>query len=341
MPDTKWFADLGWGVFCHYLTTPETTADEWNRQVDAFDVAGLARQLSAVNAGYFFMTVGQGSGHYCAPNETYDAITGLRPSKCSRRDLISDLYDALRPLGIELLVYAPADGSNGDPEARKALKLATHWHDVTNFDWRPGPHWAQYRLPEFQRNWEAVCRDWAVRWGTKVKGWWIDGAYAADLRYPENEEPNFRSYAAALRAGNPDAIVAFNPGVVTPVRHYSDHADFTAGEISESLPECKGPFVTGPSGHADRYHTLSYLGENWGKGEPRFPDELVRGYAKHVISQGGVVTWDVPILQNGLLPEVFVNQLRLSSTSTTRHENHSTQNFSGRAPLAVSEGGEG
>lgn len=110
MRDTGWLADDRWGVFCHYLTSPETTAEEWNRQVDAFDVAGLARQLASVNAAYFFITVGQGSGHYCAPNETYDAIAGVRPSKCSRRDLISDLYDALHPVGIDLLVYAPADG---------------------------------------------------------------------------------------------------------------------------------------------------------------------------------------------------------------------------------------
>ena len=49
MRDTEWFADHGWGVFCHYLTSPQTTADEWNRRVDAFNVAGLARQLASVN----------------------------------------------------------------------------------------------------------------------------------------------------------------------------------------------------------------------------------------------------------------------------------------------------
>jgi len=309
MPDTKWFAQARWGVFCHYLTTPQTSAEEWNRQVDAFDVPGLARQLQSVGAGYFFITVGQGSGHYCAPNETYDAITGLRPSKCSRRDLVSDLYDALHPLGIHLLVYAPADGSNADFEARKGLKLTAHWHEAKGLDWRSSDAWTIYRLPEFQRNWEAVCRDWALRWGRKVRGWWIDGAYAAEVRYPEDEEPNLHSYAAALRAGNPDAILAFNPGVRTPVIHYSDHEDYTTGEISTALPECPGPFVTGPSGHADRYHVLSYLGERWCGQAPRFPDDLVCGYTHHVTGKGGVMTWDVPILKSGLIPEPFVRQL--------------------------------
>ncbi len=315
MRDTEWFAKHGWGVFCHYLTSPQTTADEWNRQVDAFDVAGLAGQLAAVNAPYFFITVGQGSGHYCAPNETYDAITGVRPSKCSRRDLVADLYAALHPLGIDLLVYAPADGSNGDSEARKGLKLTTHWHEAKDFNWQEGPQWGQFRLPEFQLNWEAICRDWAVRWGGKVRGWWIDGAYGADLRYPENEEPNFRSYSQALRAGNPDAILAFNSGVNTPVVHYTDHEDYTAGEIAEALPQCPGPFVKGATGHADRYHILSYLGEYWCKGEPRFPDDMVCGYTKHVTSKGGVVTWDVPIQKNSLIPEPFLRQLKAIGVS--------------------------
>lgn len=311
MPDTEWFARCGWGVFCHYLTKTETPAEDWSRQVERFDVEGLARQLQDVGAPYFFLTLGQGSGHYCAPNEAYDRITGIRPSKCSRRDLIPDLYDALHPRGIELLVYVPADGSWGDPEARRGFGMTAHWNDDPSFDWRPdSPRWATFRLPECQRRWEDVCREWSQRFGRKVRGWWVDGCYIAHVRYPENEPPNFRTLAAALRAGNPDAIVAFNPGVCVPVIHYTDHEDYTCGELMEALPECKGPFVAGSSGHRDRYHTLCYLGENWGQGQPRFPDELAAGYTKHVLSKGGVVSWDVPIGAGGLIPDPFLRQLR-------------------------------
>ena len=94
------------GVFTHYLTTPETTADEWNRRVDGFDAQGLADQLAEIGARYYFITLGQGSGHYCAPS------------------------------------------------------------------------------------------------------WWVDGAYGREQRYPEHEPPNLRTYAEALKAGNPEAIVA-------------------------------------------------------------------------------------------------------------------------------------
>ena len=309
MHDTEWFARSGWGVFCHYLTVPPTTADAWNRRVDALDVAGLARQLQSVKAPYFCITIGQGSGHYCAPNATYDRIAGICPSKCSRRDLVSDLHEALHPLGIELLVYVPADGSWADREARKGLEMPRHWGDG-GFEWGSGERWAQFRWVEFMRHWEAVCRDWSLRWGSKVQGWWVDGCYGAEFRYPDHEEPNFRTLAAALRAGNPNAIIAFNPGIHTPVIHYTDHEDFTAGEVAEALPECKGPFVAGPSGHKDRVHMLSYLGEYWCTGQPRFPNEMVCGYTQHVVSKGGVITWDVPIQENGLIPESFIKQLR-------------------------------
>ena len=77
--------------------------------------------------------------------------------------------------------------------------------------------WAKYRLPEFQGLWENICMDWSLRFGAKVSGWWVDGAYAPEHRYPEDEPPNLRTYARALKAGNPDAIVAFNQGVKAPV----------------------------------------------------------------------------------------------------------------------------
>ncbi len=54
--DADWFMRAGWGVFTHYLVGehfPEgqrTTADAWNRAVEAFDVEGLAAQLAAVGA---------------------------------------------------------------------------------------------------------------------------------------------------------------------------------------------------------------------------------------------------------------------------------------------------
>jgi hypothetical protein len=118
-----WLREAKWGVFIHYLAAPAghtsspMSAEEWNRRVDAVDVERLAAQLAAVGAGYCFLTVGQNSGHFCAPNAACDAVVGVVPSKCSRRDLIGDLHGALATRGIRLGVYAANAPPACDPVA--------------------------------------------------------------------------------------------------------------------------------------------------------------------------------------------------------------------------------
>jgi hypothetical protein len=298
---TEWFKNARWGVFTHYLTGKETTAEDWNSSVDGFDVAGLTQQLTSIKSPYYFITIGQNSGHYCSPNATYDSLVGIQPSKCSKRDLISDLYNALIPNGIKLMVYLPSGAPAADPVAMEKLG----WKWGYEGDWPGGSNVRTgERLAEFQKKWESVIREWSVRWGKNVNGWWIDGCYFADEMYRHADIPNFESLAAALKSGNPDSVIAFNPGVLVPVISMTEHEDYTAGEISDTFPDCPGRWINGA-----QYHILSYLGARWGSGEPRFEDEYVVEYTKGVNSKGGVVTWDVPISNDGLIPQPFIDQL--------------------------------
>ena len=156
--------------------------------------------------------------------------------------------------------------------------------------------------------------DWSLRWGDKVSGWWIDGCYEAKSRFPEGDPPNFETFKAALQAGNPDAIVAFNTGVKTPIILNSIHEDYAAGEVSRALPQVRSSTVE-VDGHQAQYHLLSFLGANWCQSPRRFPDAMVAGYTKHVIENGGVMTWDVPIKPTGLIPQEFVDQLAVIGAS--------------------------
>ena len=291
--NTDWFKQARWGVFTHYLTGADTSVEEWNRLVDSFDVAGLARQLQEVGAPYYFITLGQNSGHYCSPNQAYDSAVGIRPSKCSRRDLVADLYAALHPLGIRLLVYLPAGAPDQDRVAMEKL------------EWQSGPH----RNLEFQGRWEAVIAEWSRRWGKKVAGWWFDGCYWPDAMYRFPDPPNFASFARAAKAGNPQSLVAFNPGVLNPIISLSEYEDYTAGEIDSRagvFPACPGRRVSGA-----QWHMLSFLGSWWCGGEqPAHPDELIIKVTREANARGGVVTWDVPIGRNGLIPEPFLRQLQ-------------------------------
>ena len=310
----------------HYLGAPpsssggkELTAEMWNRQVDAFDAAGLAEQIASSGAKYLLFTIGQNSGHYCAPNATYDQFVGITPSKCSRRDLVADLAGELKKRNIRLLVYLPSGAPAADVEARE--KLGWRWGRPGGWQLPGEP--VGGRLVEFQRKWEAVIREWSLRWKDDVSGWWIDGCYFADEMYRFDDEPNFASFAAALRAGNPQAIVAFNPGVRVPVVVHTKCEDYTAGEVN--LAQLPQAVETLPGRWLERDGTkvqaqiLTFLGESWCRGErPQWPDEKVADLVRQIKAKGGVVTFDVPIQKNGLIPEPFVSQLRAIAEPTKK-----------------------
>ena len=315
---TDWFHQARWGVMTHYLGAApsssggaDVTAEMWNRQIDAFDVQGLADQLASTGVEYLLFTIGQNSGHNCAPNATYDKIVGIAPSKCSRRDLVADLGEELKKRDIRLMVYLPSGAPAADNVARK--KLGWRWGRTGGWQLPGEP--VGGRLPEFQRKWEAVIREWSLRWGDLVAGWWIDGCYFPEQMYYFDDEPNFASFAAALRAGNPNSIVAFNPGVFVPVVVHSKHEDYTAGEVtlkrlSDAVAAHNGRWLH-RDGAKVQFHILTFLGESWCRGErPQWPDEKVIGVTRQIAAKEGVVTYDVPILASGQIPQPFVDQLR-------------------------------
>src|SRR6185503_8432929 len=100
-------------------------------------------------------------------------------------------------------------------------------------------------------------------------GWWFDGCFWPNTMYRGSEAPNFASFAAAARAGNPDAALAFNPGVVYRILSVTPHEDFTAGEVD--LPDRLAlRRIEGGKQDGAQVQMLSYLGETWGRGPPRF-----------------------------------------------------------------------
>lgn len=304
---TDWFKDARWGVFTHYMADTvleNPTVEEWNKAVDSFDVKAMADRLEKMGAGYYVITLGQNSGFYCSPNATYDKIVGISPSKCSKRDLVADLAQALGPKGIRLMVYLPSGAPDRDPEAMKALEWKNGKHP--RWEKREGPVAdPDSRLESFQRKWESVIREWSTRWGTRVSGWWFDGCYFPDAMYNFPDPPNFESFAAAARAGNPGSIVAFNPGVVDPIITLTPAEDYTAGEINDAEKVvCGGRWI----GQA-QYHMLSYLGQTWCNRTPRYTPEKIISITRGIVDKGGVVTWDVPPNADGSIPQEYVDQL--------------------------------
>ncbi|MHB8901053.1 MAG: hypothetical protein ACYC6Y_20075, partial [Thermoguttaceae bacterium] len=210
-----------------------------------------------------------------------------------------------------LLVYLPSGAPAADPEARK--KLGWLWGRPGGWQLPGEP--VGGRLEDFQRKWEAIIRDWSLRWKDDVSGWWIDGCYFADEMYRFNDEPNFASFAAAMKAGNPTSIVAFNPGVRVPVVVHTPHEDYTAGEVN--LPQLTEAIETLPGRWLERdgaqvqAHLLTFLGQTWCRGDrPQRTDQEIINLVARAREKGAVVTFDVPIQKSGLIPDPFVAQLR-------------------------------
>jgi hypothetical protein len=268
------------------------TVERWNRLVDGFDVERMGDQLKSVGASYYIISIGQNSGYYLSPNAVYDKLTGIVPSKLSRRDLVSDLYEALHKRGIRLMVYLPSGAPGGDKAADAAL------------EWRNGP----YRNREFQQKWEQVIREWSVRWGKKVEGWWFDGCYWPNTMYRTTDAPNFATFAAAARVGNPEAAVAFNPGVIHRLVSITPYEDYTAGEIDDPDKIAIRRAVDGKQDGA-QLQVLTHLGEQWGKGAPRYTAVQVVEWSKKVWKEGGAITWDTPVDASGAIAAGLLEQL--------------------------------
>ena len=318
----EWMYERKWGVMVHYLDyfekPDDSLIDEWNRKVNRFNVKNFVKQLSEIKCGWLIFTIGQNSGFYCSPNKTYEEIVKRKKSRLSKRDLIKELGEELNEKDIKLIVYLPSGAPANDELAVKKLKWAPVWDKFIQeiFEKRNIKIETDSRLTEFQKNWEAIIGEWSERWKGLVSGWWFDGCYYSDKMYNFDSPPNFKSFAESTRKGNKESIVAFNPGVKVPVISLTEYEDYTAGEISNSLPVNGIEPCVIPLGRFIKnaqYHILTFLGGCWGKSEkPRFPDELVIGYTKHINSFGGVITWEFPPPdEDGNIKKEFYNQLIL------------------------------
>ena len=171
---TLWLKNKKWGIFVHYLEglqngentvqNPLGNKTSWNQCVNDFDTELFAQQVHSVGAGYVIFTLCQLNRFMCAPNETFDRITGYAPGEaCSERDLISDLANSLNKYGISLMLYYTGDGPQKDKKASEALGTISDEKPDVDFN--------------FVSKWTEIMKYYAVKYGKKISGWWIDGCF--------------------------------------------------------------------------------------------------------------------------------------------------------------------
>ena len=286
----SWPEDCRVGMFLHFLPHGESV----DRMQKEFQVEQLADQIVQAGADYFVLTMYQNSGWFNAPSPVYDEVTGYKAGeRCSDRDIVMEMADAMARRGIKFFVYLTAQVPNRDERAQAAFGLET------------GPRDQKLSF-EFARKWAEVFRDWSLRYGTKVSGWWVDGCYA----WCGFDDEIAAIYRDALLAGNPDAVVAFNPGVLKPEWNVSD---FTAGEITEPFEE---KIAGSKNDRGQKKHILTYLGNFWSDGKVRFPTDEWLAWAIPAVDAGlaltldlGLVTGDGTLGPGEFLPE-GIKQIR-------------------------------
>ena len=276
------------GVFNHFLysapsSRPDTLATQptpdWNACVEHFDVEDMARRLHAVGAGYYWITIMQGRKYMLAPNAAFDAIAGTKPGEaCAHRDLIADLAEALARYDIDLFLYFTGDGPYLDVEIGKKFGL-----------YEPRKHVTM----NFVAKWASVLREYAMRYGTGVKGWWIDGCYRDFLGYTEEL---LTPYYEACKAGNPDCLVAMNNGVKPDFRKYYSKEEITAGEFNDFAVLPPSRFIDGAQAHILAPLGVSADGSEWGgwrRPGLKRSKEYMLDYVRRANAVGMPVTIDI------------------------------------------------
>jgi hypothetical protein len=136
----------------------------------------------------------------CSPNSKFSSYTGYAPGqKCSNRDLILELANALNARGVKLICYfAGLNGYMKDSAVMAGLADGT-----------PRGDWNQKAPPpsESRKRRLEVLKEYADRWGTKIAGWWFDGMEANTY---SGTSYDWWTIKSIVHGANPKAVIAFN-----------------------------------------------------------------------------------------------------------------------------------
>ena len=287
---TDWFYRGKYGVMMHFLGDYRSSDDEWNERVNAFDCDGLAKQLHDCGANHLLFTISQTSGRFCMPIASYDKIlreAGFNKKLCSDRDLVADLITALDKYGINLMLYAAAEGP-----------VSGELNEIFPWNYRTGAG------EGFTAKYFTMLREISLRYGEKIKGWWIDGCYPHYPQFSTADTQFCLELTDALQTGNPNSMVALNPGII--VSKITTGQEYTCGEADKLIFYPEDRFIDGA-----QWHVLTYLGPWWCDPKcARSNIELVN-YVKACTDKGGVLTFDVAYGPTGLIVPEHFEQLKV------------------------------
>jgi Alpha-L-fucosidase len=280
---TEWLAKAGYGLMFHFTSqsvNPDGSSLPYERAIDQFDVDKFAKMVSETGAGYIIFTIGHAQQYCPAPIASWEKC---HPGMTTKRDLIAEIADALNAKGIRSILYMNSYGT-------------AKFNRVDN--------------NEFYKTFTDILKEFGDRYKEKVAGYWFDCWYQIFEGFPDIPIEDFFK---VCKTGNKDRIICLNSWIYPSV---SPWQDYWAGEVSSpvDLP-VNGHMVGGPVPDL-RYQALLIMEPYWVQQradhpDPRFTASELSQYIHGCMDNGGAVTINMGIHQDGTVGEKALDVMKL------------------------------
>jgi hypothetical protein len=264
--DTSWMKTAGYGIMVQlggWSYPPHGDKKPWPGFAEDFNAADFVQKIDEMGGKYLVWSATWWDYLYPAPIQS---IADILPQRVSNRDLIGDLIAECQKRHIKFMLYYHIGHDNPEVLTAKGLK---------------DPCWSDYQA---RQNWldreEQIFAEVGNRYGSGLAGVFIDDGccwYPAD----------FEKLGAALKAGNPKRIIAYNPWVAAS---YTPFQDFYCGENfdggSTPYPLSDGVASSGPQAGLQLFGTFIFDGPDWGV---HSPNQVIDDPASHGWSVNKVV----------------------------------------------------
>ncbi len=272
---TEWLAKAGYGLMFHWTSqsvSAEGSNKPYKQAVNAFDVKKFVNMVDQTGAGYIIFTIGHAEAYCPAPIKNWEKY---HPGMTTERDLIAEISDQLKTKNIRLICYMPT-------------------HIITKYE--------KVSDTEFMNINTEILQEMGERYKDKIAGYWFDGWYQCLEEHPD---VSMKSFFQATKAGNKDRIIALNSWIYPKVTPWQE---YWAGEVVSPVAIPEHGLMKEGSVMDLRYQALLIMEPYWvqekaERPDPRFTSTELSQYIRNCMGNGGAVTINMGIYQDGTVGE--------------------------------------
>ena len=155
----------------------------------------------------------------------------------------------------------------------------------------------------FVANFTDILTEMGDRYQDKISGYWFDSWYRI---FEAFQAVPFEEFYKAAKIGNKDRIICLNPWIYPDV---SPWQDYWSGEVQEPIEIPENGFMKNGSSPNLPYQALLTMEKHlWVQqkseiSNPKFTSKQLSTYIKHCMKNGGAVTINLAIYQDGAVGE--------------------------------------